>query len=137
MSKRLALEPINLTDLDEPRARNQNPPSFSKAKSDFIRTEIGKPAFLDNGRPRGSTHRRQDLFDVQMRMIHGDAWVFTDTRLETKFNDLANRFDGENHENPSTQPLDADTIKNIVELVMQQRDKNCSEHMQNSSLLPE
>ena len=99
--------------------------TFSAAKRDYILKEVAKPAFLDNGRARGSTHRRQDMTDVQMRMIHGPRWAWTCEWLEKRFNELSKEFDEKHAQVPSSAGLDEQTLATIIQMVVKEASKGC------------
>ena len=94
-------------------------PKFSAAKIKYTLDEIEKPLLLENGRPRSSTHRRQDLVDTQMWLLFGKDWRLTDTRLQAKIDTAAATFDGTNQ--ATARDDDADLIQNIVEAVLKNR----------------
>ena len=92
--------------------------TFSAAKTQYILDQIEKPMTLDNGRPRTSTHKRQDSMDTQMHLLFGSKWRLTDSRLENRTKAAADAFD-------ATGPVDTDTdanlIQDIVEAVLRYR----------------
>jgi len=103
--------------------RPQQKAIYPDAKRQFILSEIAKPAFLDNGRARGSTHRRQDMTDVQMRMIHGESWTWTCDRLKRRFNELERRYDDAQEEKapkPDSEILDEKTLATIIQMVVKE-----------------
>ena len=71
---------------------------------------------LDNGRPRTSTHKRQDSTDTQMYLLFGSKWRLTDSRLENRIKAAADAFD-------ANEPADNDAnlIQDIVEAVLRNR----------------
>ena len=74
------------------------------------------PVVLENGRPRTSTHKRQDLVDTQMWLLFGEDWRLTDIRLRAKIDAAAAAFDGAPEEDG-----DANLIQDIVEAVLKNR----------------
>ena len=90
MSKRPASDQGDLT---QPSSAVEAADKFPASKIKYVLDEIEKATLLENGRPRTSTHRRQDLVDAQMWMLFGEKWRLTDARLKAKIDTAAAAFD--------------------------------------------